>query len=126
MLLAGGAVACGGDEEEAGSPTGAATEETQPAPSDTDEASGGETETVDMKDIKFVPDAVTVKTGTTIRWTNSDQVPHTVTKEDGPGAKFDSGNIDPGGDYEETFKQAGEVSYVCTIHPGQKGTVTVE
>ena len=74
-----------------------------------------------MKDIQFVPKDVTVKAGTTITWTNSDQVPHTVTKEGGPGADFDSGNVDPGATFEQTFDEPGKVDYVCTIHPGQAG-----
>ena len=79
-----------------------------------------------MKDIQFVPTDVTVYAGTTITWTNSDQVAHTVTKEGGPGADFDSGNVDPGATFEQTFDGPGTVDYVCTIHPGQTGTVTVK
>jgi plastocyanin len=88
--------------------------------------SGSSAVTVDMKDIKYVPQDVSVKRGGTITWTNSDQVPHTVTKEGGAGPEFDSGNIDANKTYRRTFSAAGRIDYVCTIHPNQKGTITVE
>jgi len=116
--------ACGGDDNDddgggGGSASTTTTEESAPAAK-----SGGST-TVDIKDIKFTPHDVTVKAGTTITWTNSDQVPHTVTKDGGPGAEFDSGNVAPGDTFEQTFDAKGEVKYVCQIHPGQDGTITV-
>ena len=119
--------ACGDDDEDGGGGGGASTATTEQ--SDTGKskpAESAKTVTVDMKDIKYVPKDVTVKAGTTVKWTNSDEVPHTVTKESGPGAEFDSGNIDGGGEFEHVFEEPGKVDYVCTVHPGQDGTVTVE
>ncbi len=81
---------------------------------------------MDMKDIKYVPKDITVDAGTTITWTNSDSVPHTVTKEGGPGGEFDSGDIGPGDTFELTADVPGKVDYVCTIHPDQTGTFTVK
>jgi plastocyanin len=88
--------------------------------------SGSAAVTVDMKDIKYVPQNVSVKRGGTITWTNSDQVPHTVTKEGGAGPEFDSGTIDAGKTYRRTFSAAGRIDYLCTVHPNQKGSITVE
>ncbi len=79
-----------------------------------------------MKDIQYVPKDVTVKKGGTVTWTNSDTVAHTVTKESGPGAEFDSGNLDVDATFEQKFTAPGKVNYVCTIHPNQTGTVTVK
>jgi plastocyanin len=121
--------ACGDDDDDDGGGGSAATtptEQTDTGAAEKPSGGGGGTETVDMKDIQFVPKDVTVDAGTTITWTNSDSVPHTVTKEGGPGADFDSGNVDPGATFEQTFDEAGTVDYVCTIHPGQAGTVTVK
>ena len=69
-----------------------------------------------------------MKVGGTVKWTNNESVPHDVTKEDGPGANFSSGkgNMQQGDTYEQTFKEAGTVNYVCTVHPNMKGTVTVQ
>lgn len=82
--------------------------------------------TIDMKDIKYVPAAATAKVGDTVVWTNSDSIPHTVTKQGGPGADFDSGTIPAGGTYQVTVKAPGKIDYVCTIHPNQTGTLTVK
>src|SRR4051794_14257767 len=123
--------ACGGDDsnDDGGGGGSAATTST------TEETGGGgggggdksaATTTVDIKDIKFTPHDVTVNAGTTIKWTNSDQVPHTVTKTSGAGGEFDSGNVDPGSTFEQTFDAKGTVKYVCEIHPGQDGTITVK
>ena len=121
--------ACGGDDDDdgGGSSAGTTTEEqTDTGAAQKPSGGGGGTATVDMKDIQFVPKDITVKAGTTITWTNSDQVPHTVTKEGGPGADFDSGNVDPGGTFEQTFDEPGKIDYECEIHPGQTGTITVQ
>jgi len=79
-----------------------------------------------MQDIEYVPKEVTVKKGGTVTWTNSDSVTHTVTKEGGPGAEFDSGNMEVDDTFEQKFDMPGTIDYVCTIHPNQTGTITVE
>ena len=79
-----------------------------------------------MQDIEYVPKEVTVKKGGTVTWTNSDSVTHTVTKEGGPGPDFDSANIEVDGTFKQKFNMAGAIEYVCTIHPNQTGTITVE
>ena len=119
--------ACGGDDDDddgGGAPTPPTTPTEQTEPS---AGGGGKTVTVDIPAIEFDPAEVTIKAGTTVKWTNSDDLPHTVTKDGGPGPDFDSGDLDPGsGEFEQTFDQKGTVDYVCTIHPGQDGTVIVE
>lgn len=73
-------------------------------------------------DYFFKPDSLTVKPGDTVVWTNDGEVPegHTVT-----GDGFDSGVMETGATYSHTFSIAGTYDYLCTIHPGMKGTVTV-
>ena len=119
---------CGGDDEDDGGEAAETTEQpADTAAEDTGGAAGGGKE-VGMEGIQFDPAELTVKVGTTVKWTNNESVPHDVTKEDGPGAKFSSGNgnMQKGDTYEQTFKEAGKVNYVCTVHPNMKGTVTVE
>ena len=86
-------------------------------------ASGGKTVRVSMKDILFVPDTVTARVGQTVRWTNRDDVTHTVKAE--KGAKFASNALRKGDTYEAKVTKAGTIDYVCTIHPSQRGTITV-
>jgi plastocyanin len=121
--------ACGDDDDDDGGGDAAGTTTTEQTDTGAapPEAGGGETVTVDIPSISFEPADVTVKAGTTVKWTNTDDLPHTVTKEGGPGGDFDSGDLEPGsGEFELVFDVKGTVDYVCTIHPGQAGTVTVE
>jgi plastocyanin len=113
--LALGAAGCGGG--------GGGDSSSAPAP-----APGATTATVDMKNIQFNPKALTVNKGTTVTWTNSDSVGHDVTKQLGPGPKFQSGtgDIGSGGTYKVTFNTPGTIKYECTVHPGMVGTVTVK
>jgi plastocyanin len=78
---------------------------------------------VAMRDSRFAPEQITVKVGQTIHWTNKDGYPHDVTATN--GAAFKSGTVSGGGSYDYTPDKAGTIDYVCTIHPGQKGTITV-
>ena len=78
---------------------------------------------VGMKDIKFVPEKITAKVGQKIVWTNMDDVPHNVTATD--GAKFASDTLNKDATFQFTPTKAGTIRYVCTIHAGQKGEITV-
>jgi plastocyanin len=88
----------------------------------------GKTAAVSMKNIQFSPKALTVAKGTTVKWTNDDSVNHDVTKTGGPGPKFasGSGNLAQGDTYQQTLSTAGTIKYVCTVHPGMTGTITVK
>ena len=122
------AAGCGGDDDEESG--GGAQNSEQPAEETAEEKAeeaekkvAGDAE-VSMKDIKFAPDSVSVKAGDSVVWTNDDTVGHDVT-----GDNFKSG--DPGamqnGDtYANTFDKAGTFNYVCTVHPGMEGSVTVK
>jgi amicyanin len=78
---------------------------------------------VDIFNYKFDPETVTVKAGTTVVWTNKDEIPHTVASSDKsfPG----SPGLDTGDSYSYTFTKAGSYDYYCTLHPFMKGKVIV-
>jgi plastocyanin len=86
-------------------------------------ASGGKTVRVAMKDILFVPDTVTARVGQTVRWTNEDDIAHTVKAE--KGATFESKALSKGDTYEAKLTKTGTIGYVCTIHPSQRGSIMV-
>jgi plastocyanin len=86
-------------------------------------ASGGEIVAVKMKDILFVPEKITARVGQSVRWTNQDDVQHTVTAR--KGASFKSKRLSKGDTYEAKLTKTGTIDYVCTIHPSQHGTITV-
>jgi plastocyanin len=93
--------------------------------SSSEPATAPQTGTVDvgMNRLKFDPEDITVKTGAKIVWTNRENVPHDVAAKE--GADFKSEVFGQGKTYEYTADQAGTISYVCTLHPGMDGTITV-
>ena len=77
----------------------------------------------------FVPETLTVSTGTTVTWTNGDSTLHTVTSgsaESGnSGTEFDSSYLAAGKTFQHQFGTAGTFDYYCTLHPWMKGKVVV-
>src|SRR5216683_998225 len=63
---------------------------------------------VSIKNMAFSSGSLSVKTGATVTWTNSDTTIHTVTADDG---SFNSGNIAIGATYSRAFSSAGTFSY---------------
>jgi plastocyanin len=131
LALAVVAAGCGGgdDDDDSGNGGGNAPSAEEPAAPSADhdrEGSGGTGPgtQVSMKDIKFNPGTVTIKPGGKVTWTNDDSVGHDVTADD-----FESGSpggIEGGSTFSHTFKKAGTYDYVCSVHPGMKGTVKVK
>ncbi|MDP9134873.1 MAG: cupredoxin domain-containing protein [Actinomycetota bacterium] len=120
------AVGCGGDDDDSGDGGSAATtEQTATTEKQAGGGAAGKQVAVEIVDIDFDPKQATAPKGATVKWTNTGNLPHTVTKEDGPGPDFDSGTLQPGDTYEETFATPGEIAYLCTIHSGQNGSLTV-
>ena len=77
--------------------------------------------TVIIQQMKFVPDTLSVQAGDTITWINRDIVDHNVTENKQNG--WTSGLLPVGA----TWKMAASSNavYVCTIHPGMAGKITV-
>lgn len=70
----------------------------------------------------YSPSVIKISAGTTVTWTNDDQVIHTVTDL---GNEFDSGFIQPDDTWEHTFDAKGNYYYFCSIHPWMTGAVIV-
>lgn len=77
------------------------------------------TGSVKVVDNKFEPATAAVAVGDTVTWTFTGKAAHNVT---GPGFKSKTTKT---GTYSYTFNAAGDVQYVCTVHPGMKGTIKV-
>src|SRR5215213_11331848 len=77
---------------------------------------------VQVIDFAFEPGTITVPAGTTVTWTNTGSRPHTVTADDG---SFDSGRLDPGEQFSQTFDQPGTFTYHCGFHPDMQGSIVV-
>ena len=63
---------------------------------------------VTMKNAAFSPASLTIAAGSTVTWTNDDNVIHTVRATDG---SFDSGDIAVGASYSKTFSATGTINY---------------
>ena len=79
---------------------------------------------VDIKidNFSMAPQTVTVHPDTEVRWTNGDDIPHTVVSEDG---SFKSKVLDTDDRFAYTFSKPGTYKYFCSIHPRMTGTVVV-
>jgi plastocyanin len=78
---------------------------------------------VKIDNFVFGPQTITVPTGTTVTWTNSDDIPHTAVSTDGV---FKSKVMDTDEKFSYTFTKAGTYSYYCSIHPKMTGKVVVQ
>lgn len=76
----------------------------------------------DIADFEFRPPTIEVAAGGTVTWTNAGVAPHTVSATDG---SFDSGTLETGGVFEQTFASPGSYAYLCQMHPDMAGTVEV-
>ncbi|MGI8406755.1 MAG: cupredoxin domain-containing protein [Thermomicrobiales bacterium] len=79
---------------------------------------------VDIKNLAFSPSTITIPVGGTITWTNHDSTYHTVTAQD--RKVLQSGTMNPGASYTQTFKKAGTYEYFCEFHANMKGTIIVK
>jgi plastocyanin len=99
---------CGGDDDSGSANTDtAATEAT-------------------IKTFMYEPDPIEVDAGTTVTWTNEDDILHTVTSTKAPaGAEFDERLDGAGTTAEVSFDEPGTYDYICSVHDGMDGSVVV-
>jgi outer membrane protein assembly factor BamB/plastocyanin len=99
------------------SPTITATEAPTPA---------GEVFEATMQSLKYIPEDIDIKVGTTVVWTNEDVVAHTVThRAKVEDQLFSSPLLVPGETFSFTFETAGTYGIFCLPHPFMTGTVVV-
>jgi plastocyanin len=78
---------------------------------------------VHIDNFTFSPAQLVVPVGTTVVWTNRDDIPHTVAAADGGDLR--SAPLDTGDHFSFTFAKAGTFRYFCSIHPKMQGTIVV-
>ena len=84
----------------------------------------GPTSTVSIDNFTFGPQKMTVKAGTTVTWTNKDDIPHGIASSDNAFKR--SAALDTDDSYSFTFTTPGTYQYFCYIHPHMTGTIVVE
>jgi plastocyanin len=78
---------------------------------------------VRIDNFTFDPPRLTVKSGTTVTWTNEDDIPHTVAAS---ARLFKSKALDTDEKFSFMFTTPGAYEYFCSLHPHMTGTIVVE
>ena len=101
------------------------TADQQPKESTNSPANASATDEVEIEDFAFQPSAITVKKGTTVTWTNKDNVQHSIVPDTQSNAFDGSELLTKDESYSFTFNTPGTYPYHCGPHPNMKGTVVV-
>ena len=80
---------------------------------------------VGQKNKQFSTEALTIKVGDSVKFTNNDPFFHNIFSLSGI-ATFDLGSYPKGESRSFTFETAGTVDVECAIHPNMRMVVTVE
>ena len=78
---------------------------------------------VKIDNFSFTPATLTVSAGTTVTWTNHDDIPHTVVSDD---KSMKSKALDTDDKFSFSFSKPGTYPYFCSLHPKMKGVIVVQ
>jgi plastocyanin len=78
---------------------------------------------VTIDNFTFAPKELTVAVGTTVKWVNHDDIPHSVVEKN---TAFRSKALDTDDAYSYTFASAGSFDYFCGLHPHMVGKIIVK
>jgi plastocyanin len=82
------------------------------------------TNVITIDNFTFTPPELTVAVGTTVKWVNHDDIPHSVINKD---KVFRSkAALDTDDSFSYTFTSAGTFDYFCGLHPHMVGKVIVK
>ena len=109
-------IASCGSKDSAATPTSPTTSSSTPA----GPAAATASITIPRGTTAFTPANATIAVGGTVTWKNDDTIDHNST------ASGWSGHLAPGAQFTRTFAAAGTFPYVCTLHAGMTGTITVQ
>jgi plastocyanin len=81
------------------------------------------TDVITIDNFTFTPKELTVAVGTTVKWVNHDDIPHTVVEKK---TTFRSKALDTDDSYSFTFTSVGTFDYFCGLHPHMVGQIIVK
>ena len=81
------------------------------------------TDVITIDNFTFSPKELRVAVGTTVKWVNHDDIPHTIVEKK---TTFRSKALDTDDSYSFTFTSAGTFDYFCGLHPHMVGQVIVK
>jgi plastocyanin len=79
---------------------------------------------ISIDNFSFTPATLTVKAGTTVTWTNKDDIPHGIASSNKAFTR--SKALDSDDSYSFTFTTPGNYQYFCYLHPHMVGSIVVE
>lgn len=84
--------------------------------------SAGDEAAVSISNLAFDPTSLEVPVGTTVVWTNNEDIPHTVRATE---ESFRSETLQRGDTFSHQFTEAGTFDYFCEVHPSMDATIIV-
>jgi plastocyanin len=75
--------------------------------------------------LQFSPATATAHVGQVVEWTAGSTMTHTITFQSANASCLSDPQLLPGSTWEVKFTQTGTYDYICTLHPGMNGTVSV-
>ncbi|MHA7821086.1 MAG: cupredoxin domain-containing protein [Erythrobacter sp.] len=85
------------------------------------EAGGPRTHVVEIRQFKYFPASLQVRSGDIVVWKNLDAAPHTATSQD-----WDSGRLNRNQSWRLKVTGNGVIEYICTYHPMMKGKIIIK
>ena len=82
-----------------------------------------EASAVTIDNFTFTAPELTVAVGTTVKWVNHDDIPHSVVEKN---KTFRSKALDTDDSYSFTFASDGTYDYFCGLHPHMQGKIIVK
>jgi plastocyanin len=79
---------------------------------------------VKIDNFSFGPATITIPAGSSVTWTNHDDVPHVVTSDD--NKMFKSKALDTDDHFTFMFTKPGTYNYYCAIHPKMTAKIVVQ
>ena len=79
---------------------------------------------ISIDNFSFTPATLTVRAGTTVTWTNKDDIPHGIASSNKAFAR--SKALDTDDSYSFTFTTPGTYLYFCYLHPHMVGSIVVQ
>jgi plastocyanin len=81
-----------------------------------------ETHIIEIRDLKFIPNKISVKSEDVVQWINHDFIPHTATANN---KKWNSELISAESKWQMTIRKDTFKNYFCIYHPGMKGKIEI-
>lgn len=78
---------------------------------------------VKIDNFSFAPNTLTIAAGSTVRWTNHDDIPHNIVSDE---KTFKSKVLDTDEAFAYTFTKPGTYTYFCGLHPKMTGKIVVQ